>query len=212
MAYETRRAADLLSDLESVKIGEPESEALAISQQYDGHRWTVQDKRDFNGADYVYALEINPWHCSSLFGRIRRFDRTASVLRNGISPKWERRLGFRKWVVSGGFAISNGRVVGVSGLVVVEGTHDWLEGGWNLDPEIPEIQRRPQMGNFVVAPAHLLWDDEGRALNTFITPDTSLSDASDARELNLLCLAPTPGCSELSDLMPGATKRYRAKY
>lgn len=210
LAYEAYRAGEMFRDLESVTLGGSESDALAISRRYDGHRWISEDKKDFFGADHVYALEVNPWHYGNTIGHIRKLDGTVRFVRDRISSKWGRRLGFRKWLASGGFAISDGRIIGVQGIVVVEGRDQWLEGGWNLVSEIPAERKREGMGSYVVERAHLLWDDEGAALNTYFTPAVSSSDAWNARYLNLGCLAPHPGCSELSDLMPDASKYFKA--
>lgn len=212
LACETSRAGEMLRDLSAVRIGEPEARALAISQRYDGYEWKSQSKSDFHGADHIYALEVNPWRYGNILGRETRFHDTVRSLMKIITAKWRRRLGFREWVVSGGFGITNGRVVSVTGAAVTEGKDLWLGGFWNLMAEIPADRSRPGMGNYSVGIAHLLWDDEGEALNSWITPATSTADAHDARQLNLACLAPSPGCSDLSDLMPRVAERYKNYY
>jgi hypothetical protein len=212
LAYETHRAAELLHDLSAVTIGEPEAKALAISQRYDGYEWKSQSKSDFYGADRIYALEVNPWRYGNTLGRETRFHDTARSLMKIVTAKWRRRLGFREWLVDGGIGITNGRVVLVQGVAVTEGKELWLGGSWNLMGEIPADKSRPGMGNYSVGIAHMLWDDEGEAIDSWITPATSSADARDARQLNLACLAPSPGCSELSDLMPRVAERHRAFY
>jgi hypothetical protein len=212
LSYEASRAGEMLRDLSSVKIGEPEAAALTISQRYGGYEWKSQSESDFYGADRVYALEVNPWRYGNILGRETKFHDTIRSLMKRTSPEWRRRLGFREWLVSGGFGITNGQVVSVTGAAVTEGKDLWLGGFWNLVTEIPEIERREGTENYAVGIAHMLWDDEGHALNSWITPSATASDAREARQLNLACLAPKPGCSELSDLMPGVAERYKSQH
>jgi hypothetical protein len=82
LAYEASRASSMLNDLESVKVGDPESPAFSIAENYGGYRWISKFREsDDQTSDYEYVLEANPWRFPLLTGHTRKFDnaiRTAS--------------------------------------------------------------------------------------------------------------------------------------
>lgn len=215
LAHEARRAGELLKDLQSVEIGESEATARSISQKYGGYQWVNIYKPDYDDSDYEYIPAVNPWRYGTISGHTTRFDQQIKSLANKVSPRWRHALGLRKWLVGGDIRIKKGRVVSVSGTMIAEGKDKWLGGNWNFAAEIPRSklerypEKSPETQCYVAEYGHLLWDDEGEILMTWITPAASASDSRSGRQLNVGCLMSRSGCPALSDLMPGAAAQYR---
>src|ERR1700675_341141 len=58
--YEAARAEHTIRELGDVKIGDPESQVLAILQQYGNYRKGPEYLAKFDKADYEYQVEIGP--------------------------------------------------------------------------------------------------------------------------------------------------------
>lgn len=214
LAYEAHVAGELLQNLQSLTLGQSETSALRLSQKYEGFQWVNKYKPDFDNSDYEYAVQVNPWHYDTLPGYTSGVHRVVRSLVKRTRPEWRHALGLRKWLVAGDIRIRAGRVESVSGQMIAEGRDKWLGGEWNLVAVIPPDRVEHYRGTlsgtptFTVNSGHLLWDDEGKFLEAWLTPAVSTSNARTGRDLNVMCLNYRPGCAGFSELMPGAAAEY----
>jgi hypothetical protein len=143
--YEAARAERMMRELGDVKTGDTESQVLAILQQYGNYRKAPEYLAKFNKADYEYLVEIGPSGTYHVIDRANTamFYRITRAVLSGLSPQFRRAIGLRRWNVYGRVKIKENRVTLVSGMVMVEGSHEWLAGDWLLAKTIPpyEIDR-----------------------------------------------------------------------
>ena len=134
---------------------------------------------------------------------------TSGRLMRLIPPNIRHALGLRKWLASGEIEIRNGRVSGVTAVLIVEGREEWLAGIWRLVAEIPEDEvRKGEAPSYLVTWGHMLWEGEGEAVTVWLTPSAG-ADLEGLRRFNLDCLASSPACGALFDLMPVAARSER---
>lgn len=221
--YEAARAERMLKELGDVKIGDTESQVLAILRRYGNFRKAPEYWAQFDNADYEYQVEIGPSGIyylvdsanTPMFYRITR-----SVL-SGLSPRFRRAIGLRRWNVYGRVGIKEDRVTVVWGMVMVEGSHEWLEGDWLLVKTIPphEVER------FVTSPG-VLWPHDvnhylvgwgrliamenqnggGEGASSRITPSATEDEKRSAHGFRLECLTSRSGCRTVCDLYPAAVE------
>jgi hypothetical protein len=133
------RAEHMMRELGDVKIGDPESQVLAILQRYGNYRKAPEDLAKFDKVDYEYEAEIGP---SGLYYFIDRgstgmFCRMTRAVLSSLNPRLRRAIGLRRWSVDGRVRIKENSVTIVRGMVLVEGSHEWLAGEWTLAQTIP---------------------------------------------------------------------------
>jgi hypothetical protein len=222
--YEAARAERMLKELGDVKIGDPESQALAILQRYGNYQKWLEGVARFDKVDYEYLVEIGP---SGIYivdrahtGMVYRITRAAL---NVLSPQFRRRIGLRRWNVFGRVGIKENRVALVSGEVMVEGSHKWLVGDWKLAKVIPPYAIEKSVTSSAVSwpykENHYLMGWEGGPMmnekhqegwvggpDTWITPDATDEERRSAHEFRWNCLTSRSGCRTSCDLHSAAVE------
>ncbi len=225
--YEAARAERMLKELGDVKIGDTESQALAILQRYGKYQKMPEDVAKFDKADYEYLVEIGPSGIYHVIGRAStgKFYRSTRAVLSVLSPQVRRGIGLRRWNVYGRVAIKENRVTIVSGMLLAEGSHHWLFGAWTLARTLPPHA----IEKFVTSPEvswpydvnrYLLGWEGGPMMNeehqegwvggpdTWITPAATDEERQWAHEFRRNCLTSRSGCSTSCDLYPAAAAEY----
>jgi hypothetical protein len=222
LAYEATRAGQMLRELGGVKIGESEASVLLVMKRYGECRWTSAFAK-FDKADYECLIEIGP---SGIYyivdpGNTNRFYRMTRAILNSLNPRFRRAIGLRRWNVYGrvGFKDKQAKVVFV--MVMVEGSNEWLSGGWSLAQTIPpdEIDRLvTSMGvswphdanHYLVGWDRLIAMEKqnggGEGAGASITPDATEDERRSAHEFRWQCLTSRSGCRTVCDLYPAAAE------
>ena len=221
LAYEGARAEHMMKELGDVKIGDPESQVLAILQRYGNYRKAPEDLAKFDKADYGYEAEIGP---SGIYYFIDRdstgmFCRMTRAVLSSLNPRLRRAIGLRRWSVDGRVGIKENSVTIVRGMVLVEGSHEWLAGEWTLVQTIPPyridrfltspvVSWPHDMNHYLVGWSRLLamekQDGGGEGGETWITPDATDEERRSAHEFSWQCLTSRSGCRTVCDLFPAA--------
>jgi hypothetical protein len=221
--YEAARAEHMMRELGDVKIGDPESQVLAILQRYGNYRKAPEDLAKFDKADYEYEAEIGP---SGIYYFIDRgstgmFCRMTRAVLSSLNPRLRRAIGLRRWSVDGRVGIKENSVTIVRGMVLVEGSREWLAGDWTLAKTIP----RYAIDRFVTSPGvswphdvnHYLvgWsrliamenqNGGGEGASSWITPSATEDEKRSALEFRWNCLTSRSGCRTVCDLFPAAVE------
>ena len=223
--YEAARAERMLKELGDVKIGDTESQVLAILQRYGNYQEVPEAVAKFDKADYEYLVEIGPSGIYHVVGRANtaRFYRITRAVLSSLSPQFRRGIGLRRWNVYGRVGIKENRVTVVWGMVMVEGSHKWLIGDWTLAKTIPPYA----IEKFVTSPGvswpydvnHYLMGWEGGPMmngesqegwaggpDTWITPAATDEERRSAHEFRWNCLTSRSGCGTGCDLYPAAVE------
>ena len=222
--YEAARAEQMMTELGDVKLGDSEAQVLPILERYGTWRRILEPYMGSNKIDYEYMVDIGPSGIyyyyadpanTSMFYRITR-----AVLGN-LNPRLRRAIGLRRWNVYGRVGFKDKRVKVVVGTVMVEGSHEWLNGGWGLEQAIPpsEIDRYitrwgvswPHDANhYLVGWSELIGMERknggGEDASVFITPDATDQERRSAHEFRWNCLTSRSGCRTVCDLYPAAVE------
>ena len=225
--YEAVRAERMFKELGKVKIGDPESQVLAILQRYGKYQKMPEEVANFDKADYEYLFEIGPSGIYHVVGPARTgmFYRSTRAVLSSLRPQFRRGIGLRRWNVYGRVGIKENRVTVVSGVVIAEGSHKWLFGGWTLASMIPPYA----IEKFVTSPGvswpydvsrYLLGWEGGPMMNgtkqegwvggpdTWITPAATDEERRWAHEFRRNCLTSRSGCMTSCELYPAAAAKY----
>jgi hypothetical protein len=223
LTYEAARAERMLKELGDVKIGDPESQVLAILQRYGNYQNWHQDEAKFDKADYEYLVEIGPSGAYRALdpAHAGMFYRSTRAVLSGLNPQFRRGIGLRRWNVYGRVGIKEHRVILVHAEVMVEGSHRWLAGDWLLVKAIPP----GKIETFVTSPGipwphdvnHYLMGWEGRVTmeekdgkgggpETWITPAATDKERRLANEFRWNCLTSRSACRTACDLYPAAVE------
>jgi len=220
--YEAARAEHMMRELGDVKLGDSEAQVLPILQRYGTWRrflepYTYADKTDYEymvdiGPSGIYYYYVDPAN-TSMFYRITR-----AVLGN-LNPRLRRAIGLRRWNVYGRVGFKDKRVKVVVGTVMVEGSHEWLNGGWGLEQTIAPSEidyyvtshgvSWPHDGNhYLVGWSQLIAMEKqnggGVDASVNITPDATDLERRSAHEFQWNCLTSRSGCRTVCDLYPAA--------
>lgn len=214
LVYQAQRAGEMLSLLETTRIGDSEDSVLRVLHKYDPQQWTDPNAGERESS---YWMEVAPCYFRNVAGHGGVFERTGRRFLALIDtfPAARRAIGLRLWAARGQLQFSDGRVKQIRGQVLVEGTDEWLGGGWNLEHEIPaRIRQRyadvkqpwPQLSRYVVGWSHLqVGGETGEEVHTWITPTAPEAELYAARHIKLSCLTSAKGCWALCNLMPEAS-------
>jgi hypothetical protein len=140
--YEAARAEHMMKELGDVKLGDSEGQVLPILERYGTWRRFLEPYTKDDKTDYEYLVDVGPSGIyyvvdranTSMFYRITR-----AVLGN-LNPRLRRAIGLRQWNVYGRVGFKDKQVKIVEGLVMVEGSNEWLKGDWLLEQTIPQYQ------------------------------------------------------------------------
>ena len=228
LAYESRRASSLLQDLSSVKLGDNEASVVPLTQKYGRYPYVPPSvpREVFHGSelgfDFLYGFGFDPLCMNRNNSHWTRFDSLIYMASTRIAPSLRRAMGLRRWIVGGQIGFKQGRVMGVNYIVLVEGTHEWLQGNWFLVPTIPagDIDHYvwdaqvdwPQKNRYLIGEHFLLhgYEARGTGLETWITPSATPDEKRSARQFMLQCLTSLSGCQSVCDLVPAGVGYAKA--
>lgn len=228
LVYESRRANSLLEDLSGVKLGDNEASVVQLTQKYGANRYVPPpgSRLVFAGSDlgfdFLCGFGLDPLCINRNNPHWTRFDSLIYMATTRITPSLRRAMGLRRWMVGGQIGFKQGRVMGVNYRVLVEGTHEWLEGTWYLVPTIPahDIEHFvsipqvdwPQKNRYLIGEHRLFhgYEAPGTGLETWITPSATPDEKRSARQFMLQCLTSRSGCQTVCDLVPAGVEYARA--
>jgi len=211
LAYEARRASQLLAAVQNVNVGDSEDSIRPILERYGGNRW---DKQLGSNEDYSYVLQINPW----------RFPMLSDSKSNGIlpsieptlNPRFRRAVGIRKWMVVSDIAIKNNRVVGVNATTIVEGKRMWLGAMSRFSEKPREFERSADFVGIPSEDVRLttsgildMAEGGGTSWSFWTSPSAPRGQRQMANQVNFRCLRSLSGCDTVCDLMPEAAQFFR---
>ncbi len=115
--HEAARAEHMMRDLGDIKIGDPESQALPILKRYGSYRTAPEYLAKFDKSDDDYEGEIGPSRIYYFSDRANTgiFSRITRVILGGLSPRFRRAIGLRRWNVDGRVGIKENSVTVVRG-------------------------------------------------------------------------------------------------
>jgi hypothetical protein len=211
----------MLKELAAIKIGDSEGQVLPILERYGSCRGVLEPYTEVDKTDYECLVEIGP---SGIYYAVNRantrmFYRLTRAVLSSLNPRLRRAMGLRRWNVYGRVGFKDNKAKVVLGAVMVEGSNEWLEGGWGLEQTIPpnEIEA------FVTSPG-VLWPHDvnryvvgwtrliamdvqnggGEGAGSSITPSATKDEKRSAHEFRWNCLTSRTGCRTVCDLYPAA--------
>jgi hypothetical protein len=217
--YEAVRAERMIKDLGNVKIGDSEDQVLLAMKGYGKCRWTSESYAKVDKTEYECLVEVGP---SGIYyvvdrGNTSIFYRITRAVLSSLNPRLRRAIGLRRWNVYGRVGFKDKQAKVVFGTVMVEGSHEWLSGGWSLAKTMPphEIDR-------FVTPPGVSWPHDanhyllgwgrliamekqnggGEGAGTSITPDATDEEKRSAHGFVWECLTSRAGCKTVCDLYP----------
>lgn len=221
LAHEADRAGRMLKELAAVKIGDSEGQVLPMLQRYGNCRGLLQPYAKVDKTDYECLVEIGPSGIYYIVDRANAgmFYRITRAILSSLNPRLRRAIGLRRWSVYGRIGFKDDKAKVVEAMVMVEGSNEWLEGGWDLIETIPESV----IDAFVTAP-RVSWlhdanhyqvgwsrliamekqNGGGEDASVEITPDATDQEKRSAHEFRLQCLTSRSGCRTVCDLYPAA--------
>ena len=223
LAYEADRAGRMLKELAAVKIGDSEGQVLPMLEQYGNCRGLLQPYKTVDKTDYECLVEIGPSGIYYIVDRANTgmFYRITRAILSSLNPRLRRAIGLRRWNVSGRVGFKDKQVKVVEGKVMVEGSNEWLEGGWGLVQTIPpseidafvtsRIVSWPHDANhYLVGWSRLIAMEKqnggGEGYGVDITPAATDEERRSAHEFRLQCLISRSGCRTVCDLYPAAVE------
>jgi len=226
LAHEITRAARMLNDLDTIKIGDSEDVALSISRKYDGYRRGQEILRQlYEKPDYQYVLQVDPWRfchykLNTYPGKLDTMIGTASTT---LAPKLRKATALRRWSVLGIVSVRQKRVVAVTTTAIVEGRNEWLGGSWHLFETIPDYEIEqfvtqpgipwPQVNRYLVGWSQLKFsttDGGGESAEIWITPSATQEERHSTSRFMLQCLASRTGCQTVCDFVPSVEEYARS--
>jgi hypothetical protein len=223
LAYEADRAGRMLKELAAVKIGDSEGQVLPILQRYGTCRGLLQPYTKVDKTDYECLVEIGPSGIYYIVDRANTgmFYRITRAILSSLNPRLRRAIGLRRWSVYGRVGFKDDKAKVVEAIVMVEGSNEWLEGGWDRIETIP----KSEIDTFVNSPGvswphdanHYLvgWsrliamekqNGGGEGAGVDITPAATDEERRSAHKFMLECLTSRSGCRTVCDLYPAAVE------
>jgi hypothetical protein len=223
LAYEAARAGRMLKELADVKLGDSEVQVLPILERYGGCRGSLllQPYAKLDKTDYECLAEIAP---SGIYYIVDRANtsmlyRVSRAILSSLKPRLRRPIGLRRWNVYGRVGFKDKRVKLVVGTVMVEGSHEWLNGGWALEQTIPPseidsyvtrwgVSWPHDANHYLVGWSRLIGMEKqnggGEDASVNVTPDATDQERRSAHEFRWNCLTSRSGCKTVCDLYPAA--------
>ena len=192
-------------------------------QRYGDCRGSLRPYTGVDKTDYECLVEIGPSGIYYIVDRANtsKFYRMTRAVLSSFNPRLRRAIGLRRWNVYGRVGFKDKRVKVVVGIVMVEGSHEWLAGDWGLEQTIspPEIDRFvtrwgvpwPHDANhYLVEWSRLIGMENqnggGEGADTWITPSATENEKRSAHEFRWNCLTSRSGCKTVCDLYPAAVE------
>ena len=223
LSYEAARAERMLKELGGVRIGDSEASVLRAMKRYGDCRGTLEPYTKVDKTDYECLVEIGPSGIYYIVNRgyTSRLYRMTRAILNSLNPRLRRAIGLRRWSVYGRVGFKDKQAKVVFGAVMVEGSHEWLEGGWGFVERIPPYEIERAVTSLGVSWPHDVnhylvgWGDliameikngGGEGAGTSITPSATDDEKRSAHEFRLQCLTSRAGCRTVCDLYPAAVE------
>ena len=193
--YSAKQASTVLSQLESLKIGDP---ASSFDHAVSGLRTEAG----------VHVLTAGAFQFEQLWNLVWKLPQEWADELMYISS----RAGLRWWRLTTSASVQEGRIRRVSVGFMVVGRYEMLGAGWSLAPDIPsfyermpltEDERRTHMGWF-----HITSMPSGEGFRIDATGQSTEKELH-ARRINSKCLLSFRGCDGLCDLLPRAVPVLR---
>jgi len=220
--FEAARAEHMMRELGDVKLGDSEAQVLPILERYGSWRRLLEPYTYSDKTDYEYTIDVGPSGIYYFYvdpANTRMFYRITRAILSSLNPRLRRAIGLRRWNVYGRVGFKDKRVKVVVGTVMVEGSHEWLRGGWDLAQTIPPYE----IDTFVTSPG-VSWPHDanlylvgwsrlismeiknggGEGPFSSITPSTTEDEKRSAHEFRWNCLTSRSGCRTGCDLYPAA--------
>src|SRR5579863_9359306 len=222
--YEAARAERMMRELGDVKLGDSEAKVLPILQRYGTCRRFLEPFMGDVKIDYEYMVDIGPsgiYYYYADPANTNMFYRITRAVVGNLNPRLRRAIDLRRWNVYGRVGFKDKRVTVVVGTVMVEGSNEWLGGGWSLAQTIPpsEIDRYvtrwgvswPHDANHYLvgwSPLISMESKNGGGEGPFssITPSATEDEKRSAHEFRWNCLTSRSGCRTGCDLYPAAVE------
>jgi hypothetical protein len=222
--YEAARAQHMMRELGDVKIGDSEAQVLPMLERYGSWRRVLKPYTTVDKTEHEYLVDIGPSGIYYLVDRtnIGAFYRMTRAVLSSLNPRLRRALGLRRWDVYGRIGFEDKRVKVVVGIVMVEGSNEWLKGGWGLEQTVPPYE----INTYVTSPGvswphdanHYLvgWSQRlismetknggGEGAASWITPSATEDEQRSAHDFRWNCLTSRSGCRTVCDLYPAAVE------
>jgi hypothetical protein len=221
--YEAARAEHMMRELGDVKIGDSEAQVLPILERYGSCRRVLELYTKVDKTDYEYLVDIGPSGIYYLVDRanIGAFYRMTRAVLSSLNPRLRRAIGLRRWDVYGRVGFKDKLVKVVEGIVMVEGSNEWLEGGWDLAQTIPPYEIETSItspgvswphdaNHYLVGWSRLIAmeikNGGGEGAGSSITPSATEDEKRSAHEFRWQCLTSRSGCRTVCDLYPAAVE------
>jgi len=221
--YEAAQAERMFKELAAVKIGDSEARVLPILQRYGSWRRVLKPYTMVDKTDYEYLVDNGPSGINYAVDRpnISMFYRITRAVLGSLNPRLRRASGLRLWNVYGRVGFKDDKAKFVEGIVMVEGSNEWLEGGWDLEQTIPPYEIEisitspgvswPHDANhYVVGWSRLtameIKNGGGEGAGSSITPSATEDEKRSAHEFRWNCLTSRSGCKTVCDLYPAAVE------
>ena len=212
LLYEARRADAILTELNAIQLGTPETAIQSFLAKYERRDW-----EQMLGTRNKKIVVVDPWGLRGPSRPQWLADLEYKIL--DLAPNVRRKLGLRVWEAFGTIKIKDGKVVSSGSSVLVEGENEWLSGQSSLidsNNELDHYRRmgtyRPGMERYAAGWTHLhMGMETGEALWNLLTPNATPEERKAAQSYNLACLTSMKGCHSLCELMPDAA-RYRKEH
>jgi len=221
--YEAARAEHMMRKLGDVKLGDSEAQVLPILERYGGCRGSLllQPYAKLDKTDYECLVEIGPSGIYYIVSstNTKLFCRMTRAVLSSFNPRLRRAIGLRRWNVYGRVGFRDKRVKVVVGTVMVEGSHEWLSGGWGLEQTIPPseidsyvtrwgVSWPHDANHYLVGWSRLIGMEKqnggGEDASVNMTPDATDQERRSAHEFRWNCLTSRSGCRTVCDLYPAA--------
>jgi hypothetical protein len=221
--YEAARAERMMAELGGVNIGDSEGQVLPILERYGSWRRVLRPYTKVDKTDYEYLVDIGPSGIYYVVDRANTsmFDRITRAVLGSLKPRLRRAIGLRRWNVYGRVGFKDDKAKVVEGIVMVEGSNEWLEGGWGLEQTIPPneidafvtspgVSWPHDVNQYVVGWTRLIAMDVqnggGEGAGSSITPSATEDEKRSAHEFRWNCLTSRTGCRTVCDLYPAAVE------
>jgi hypothetical protein len=207
LAFQIRRASQLLEEVQSVSVGDGENSIRPLIERFGGHCWDVQL---VSHEDYNYVFKINPWNLVTFSSDDSQGD--VHAIERVLNPRFRRAIGLRQWMVDSEIAIKQHRVMAVQTSAIVEGRPMWLGAMWRLSEKPVEFERSAGSLDFpsensLVTPGILnLESGTGTSWSLWTTPSSPKGQRQMANQLNFGCMRSLLGCDSVCDLLPQAAR------
>ena len=196
-AYSARQASAALTQLESLKVGDPAS-------SYDSA------VSAFKSEAGVHVLTAGAFRLERLWDWMWTFSPDCAERLFYFSS----RAGLRWWRLTTSASSHDGKLTRVSVGFMVVGRYEMLGTGWTLSPENPSSYGRRPLTDLdkrtFLHWIHITSMPSGEGFDVDVTPESTMKELR-ARRINRRCLLTIRGCDGLCELLPNMSSLLRER-